>query len=72
MRALEDAERGDGCDACGYHPGMEVAVAWDHDEVDLDEQETAESEYCPSCGNPSVLVIRWPDQETLEERGGGA
>ncbi len=68
MKALEDAGRGD-CDECGWSPHMKVEVAWDHD--DEEGQEDQETEYCRVCGNPSVLVVQWPDQETLEERGGG-
>lgn len=37
-------------------------------EPDDQEEPFYEPEYCPACGCPDTLVIRWPDQE---DQGGG-
>ncbi len=59
---------------CGWGPDMEIEVVW-HDGwnaagTEPEEPELPEPEYCPTCGMPDVVVIRWPEQAkmTPEER----
>ena len=47
----------DSCIVCGWGPPAALRVEWDHDL----EDENEEPEYCPVCGRPDTLVVRWPE-----------
>lgn len=65
LKALEDAERNDSCDVCGWGPHMTFEI---HD--DPDGQDPGKPESCLACGNPNIIVVTWSDQEDFR-RGGG-
>ena len=64
IRRLEN--RDGACPECGWGaPDMEVEVTredgWDDEAREPKETEPVEPVYCPVCGRPNIVVVRWPD-----------
>lgn len=59
LRRLERAVGA--CQVCGWgSPELEVEVVWDDGYDDVPDS-LLETTYCPGCGRPDEIVIRWPE-----------
>ncbi len=67
LRKLEGGGKGS-CQVCGWGtPDLKVVVTWYDGHEDEDPEDAREPEYCPACGRPDLVVIRWPEHMPGEE-----